>query len=416
MKTKKSPSLPASRKRKAAVPSEPLAEVNPKLELIQTLIPIALECVEEILQQEVQQLAGLRYARDDRCREYKRWGRQRGSVYLGDQKVPLQVPRVRNVARQQEIPLANYHHLQRPAALENQLFVRIIRGLSCRQYERASRLVPQAFGLSRSQISRRFIRQSAKKLQALLERRLESYTFAALVLDGKTFGEAQMIIALGITCTGEKVVLGFVESGTENSRVCAEFLQSLVARGLSYQQGLLAVIDGSKGLRKAITEAFGERVAVQRCQWHKRENVVAYLPKAQQETMRQKLQQAYEQPTHEQAKNELLKIRRELQHLNQSAVASLEEGLEETLTLHRLGLFKELGVSLKTTNCLESINAQLERLTRKVTHWRNSSQRQRWLASALLEIEPSLRRIKGYRHLPQLQVALQRDLKLTLQT
>ena len=415
MKIKNSVSLPARRKRKTAFPSESQTVVNPKLELIQTLIPIALECVQEVLQQEVEQLAGPRYSHDDAKGEYKRWGQQRGSIYLGDQKVPIQVPRVRNVQRRQEIPLVNYHHLQRPVALEDQLFVRIIRGLSCRQYERASRLVPAAFGLSRNQISRRFIRQSAKKLKALLERRLEPYTFVALVLDGKTFGEAQMIIALGITSTGEKVMLGFVESGTENSRVCTEFLQSLVARGLSAQHGLLAVIDGSKGLRKAITEVFGDRVVVQRCQWHKRENVIAYLPKTQQESMRQKLQQAYEQPTYEQAHGALLKIRRELQSLNQSAVASLDEGLEETLTLHRLGLFKELGVSLKTTNSLESINAQLERLTRKVTHWRNSSQRQRWLASALLEIEPNLRRIKGYRHLPQLQMALQRNLKRAFQ-
>ncbi|KAA0224277.1 IS256 family transposase, partial [candidate division KSB1 bacterium] len=245
----------------------------------------------------------------------KRWGRQRGSVYLGDQKVPLQVPRVRNLEAQQEIPLANYHQLQRPAALEEQLFVKIIRGLSCRQYERASSLVPEAFGLSRNQVSKRFIRQSAKKLRALMERRLEAHTFVAVVLDGKSFGEAQMIIALGITATGEKIVLGFVESGTENSRVCTEFLQSLVARGLSYRQGLLTVIDGSKGLRKAITEVFGDRVAVQRCQWHKRENVVAYLPKAQQEPMRQKMQRAYEQPTYEQAKAALLNVRRELQSL-----------------------------------------------------------------------------------------------------
>jgi transposase-like protein len=416
MKTKYPPSRPACRTGREAARREPLIEINPKLEAIQQLIPIALTCVAEVLQEEVQQLAGARYARDGANREYKRWGRQRGSVYLGDQKVPLLVPRVRDAERQQEIPLANYHYLQQPRPLESQLFVRIIRGLSCRQYDRAARMVPQAFGLSRNQISRRFIRQSAKKLKELLERRLESYEFAALVLDGKTFGEAQMIIALGITTTGEKIVLGFVESGTENSRVCREFLQSLIARGLDDQQGLLVVIDGSKGLRKAVTEVFGQKVAVQRCQWHKRENVIAYLPKTQQETMRRKLQRAYEQPTYEQAKAEFVKLRHELKQLNQSAVASLDEGFEETLTLHRLGLFKELGISLKTTNCLESINAQIERLTHKVTHWRNSDQRQRWLASALLEIEPSLRHIKGYRHLPQLKTALQRDLKLVTQT
>jgi len=399
-----------------AAQQEPPTEINPKLEAIQQLIPIALSCVAEVLQEEVQQLAGERYARNGVNRACKRWGRQRGSVYLGDQKVPLWVPRVRDVERQQEISLTNYHGLQQPRPLENQLFVRIIRGLSCRQYDRAARMVPQAFGLSRNQVSRRFIRQSAKKLQALLERQLEGYDFTALMLDGKSLGEAQMIIALGITTSGEKIVLGFVESGTENSRVCRDFLQSLVARGLRFEQGLLVVMDGSKGLRKAVTEVFGQKAAVQRCQWHKRENVIAYLPKAQQEAMRRKLQHAYEQPTYEQAKTEFGKLRHEFKQLNQSALASLDEGFEETLTLHRLGLFKELGISLKTTNCLESINAQIERLTHKVTYWRNSDQRQRWLASALVEIEPTLRHIKGYRHLPQLRTALQRDLKLATQT
>lgn len=412
MKSKKASRPRASRKARAAAVAEPFVTINPKLELIQHLIPIALGHVEDVLQSEVTQLAGPHYAHDDGREAYKRWGQQRGSVYLGDQKVPIQVPRVRNVKQGREVALANYHALQRPSALEEQLFVRIIRGLSCRQYDRAARLVPEAFGLSRNQISRRFIRTSAKKLQTLLERRLEPHEFVALALDGKSFGEAQMIVALGITATGEKIVLGFVESGTENSRVCSDFLQSLIARGLRYQTGLLVVMDGSKGLRKAITEVFGQRAMVQRCQWHKRENVVAYLPPSQQEAMRRKLQQAYEQLTYEQAKHELFKIRQELVKLNQSAVASLDEGLEETLTLHRLGLFKELGVSLKTTNCLESINAQIERLTRKVTHWKNSSQRQRWLASALLEIEPRLRKIKGYRHLSLLQQALQRELKL----
>jgi len=412
MKSKKSP----SRMGRPAAQQEPPTEINPKLEAIQQLIPIALSCVAEVLQEEVQQLAGERYARNGVNRACKRWGRQRGSVYLGDQKVPLWVPRVRDVERQQEISLTNYHGLQQPRPLENQLFVRIIRGLSCRQYDRAARMVPQAFGLSRNQVSRRFIRQSAKKLQALLERQLEGYDFTALMLDGKSLGEAQMIIALGITTSGEKIVLGFVESGTENSRVCRDFLQSLVARGLRFEQGLLVVMDGSKGLRKAVTEVFGQKAAVQRCQWHKRENVIAYLPKAQQEAMRRKLQHAYEQPTYEQAKTEFGKLRHEFKQLNQSALASLDEGFEETLTLHRLGLFKELGISLKTTNCLESINAQIERLTHKVTYWRNSDQRQRWLASALVEIEPTLRHIKGYRHLPQLRTALQRDLKLATQT
>ncbi|MCG3157899.1 MAG: IS256 family transposase ISSuac1 [bacterium] len=412
-KTQDIPCLPPRGKAGRRDDNQHPLPADTKIAMIQLLIPIALEQVGHLLSEEVQQLAGSRYARDNN-RHIKRWGQQRGSVYLGDQKVHLMVPRVRDVAHNCEIPLATYQQFDQPRTTEEQLFVRILRGLSCRHYRRAAQLVPQAFGLSKSSISRRFVRASEKKLQALLHRRLDSHEFVALVLDGKTLRHAQMVIALGLTKSGEKMILGFLECASENQRVVSEFLEHLIARGLNYRQGLLVVIDGSKGLRKAITDVFGDYAAIQRCQWHKRENVVAYLPKSQQPRWRQKLQAAYEQPTYARAKEELLGLRAELKQINQSAVASLDEGLEETLTLHRLGLFKELGISLKTTNMLESINAQIAQMVSKVSRWRNSDQRQRWTASALLEIEPSLRRIKGFRHLPQLQEALQCELKIVI--
>ncbi|KAA0227678.1 IS256 family transposase [candidate division KSB1 bacterium] len=412
-KTQDIPCLPPRRKAGRWDDNQHPLPADTKIAMIQLLIPIALEQVGHLLSEEVQQLAGSRYARDNN-RHIKRWGQQRGSVYLGDPKVHLMVPRVRDVAHNCEIPLATYQQFDQPRTTEEQLFVRILHGLSCLHYRRAAQLVPQAFGLSKSSISRRFVRASEKKLQALLHRRLDSHEFVALVLDGKTLRHAQMVIALGLTKSGEKMILGFLECASENQRVVSEFLEHLIARGLNYPQGLLVVIDGSKGLRKAITDVFGAYAAIQRCQWHKRENVVAYLPKSQQPRWRQKLQAAYEQPTYARAKEELLGLRAELKQINQSAVASLDEGVEETLALHRLGLFKELGVSLKTTNMLESINAQIAQMISKVSRWRNSDQRQRWTASALLEIEPSLRRIKGFRHLPQLQEALQRELKIVI--
>jgi len=220
-----------------------------------------------------------------------------------------------------------------------------------------------------------------------------------------------MVIALGITATGEKILLGFVQTATENETVCAAFLRELVARGLKTDQGLLIVIDGAKGLRKALQTVFGAQALVQRCQWHKRENVVAYLPKSQRTTWRWKLQAAYERPSYPEAKSALLRVRHELRLLNESAVKSLDEGFEETLTLHRLGVFPALGVSLKTTNCLESINALVGQRTDKVDRWRTSDQKQRWLAAALLDIEPRLRRIKGFRALPLLRTALQAELR-----
>jgi transposase-like protein len=169
----------------------------------------------------------------------------------------------------------------------------------------------------------------------------------------------------------------------------------------------LVIIDGGKGLRAAVRQVFAKRACVQRCQWHKRENVVAYLPKSEQAALRAQLQAAYGQPTYEKAKAALGRVQQALAQRNASAAASLAEGLEETLTLHRLGLAAELGASFKTTNCIESVNALVEQRTAKVDYWKNSDQQQRWLATALLDIEPRLRRVKGYRHLPALRRALQ---------
>lgn len=231
--------------------------------------------------------------------------------------------------------------------------------------------------LSSSTVSRRFIRASARKLRAFLDRRLERADLVALVLDGKTFAEDAMVLAVGITLQGEKRLLGFVQTATENEPACAAFLRALVERGFRYQPGLLCVIDGATGLRKALQTVFGSHAVVQRCQWHKRENVVAYLPKGHQAAWRRKLQHAYERPRYAEAKAALLRCRQELRLLNESAVTSLDEGFEETLTLHRLGVFGVLGTSLKTTNCLESINALVGQRTDKVDHWRTSDQKQR---------------------------------------
>jgi len=392
-------------------PQPEIEEGDAKVALIQALIPLGLRAAGEALVAEVTRLAGQKHSRTGGVPGYVRWGRQQGSIYLLDQKLPLTYQRVRDLPRNQEVPLATYQQLQTPRAADAGLFRKILLGLSCRDYRACAEAVPAAFGLSPSSVSRRFIRASAKQLQALQERRLEQYEFVALVLDGKTFAEDAMVIALGITVTGEKVLLGFVQTATENEPVCAAFLRDLLERGLKTDQGLLLVIDGAKGLRKAIQTVFGAQAVVQRCQWHKRENVLEYLPKSQRTTWRRKLQAAYERPSYAEAKGALLRLRQELRLVNESAVKSLDEGFEETLTLHRLGVFPTLGVSLKTTNCLESLNALVGQRTDKVDRWRTSDQKQRWLAAALLDIEPRLRRIKGFRALPLLRGALLAELR-----
>jgi len=361
--------------RKEAAQHAHLTNLDAMVPLIQALIPLGLQAFAEVMQAEVAALAGARYSRTGGRPGVVRWGQQPGSICLADQKVPVTVQRVRDRQRGRELPLASYERFQTPRAADVGLFRKVLAGLSCRDYEASAEAVPAAFGLSPSSVSRRFIRASAQQLQALQARRLDASDIVALLLDGKTFAADAMVVALGITRTGEKVILGFVQTATENEKVCSAFLRELVERGLKTEAGLLCVVDGAKGLRKAITSVFGADAPVQRCQWHKRENVVAYLPDGQRATWRRKLQVAYEKPTYAEAKAALLRVHQELRLLNESAAKSLLEGLEETLTLHRLGVFPQLGLTLKTTNCLESLNALVEQRTGKVDHWRTSDQK-----------------------------------------
>lgn len=386
-------------------------DLDSKVEAIRALIPLGLMHVKELLDQEVTELAGERYARKEEVLRGRRHGSNPGTVGLAGQRVPIRVPRVRSVTGI-EIPLRSYEACSRDHEANDLLLKRVLYGISCRNYEAAAESVPGAIGLSSSTVSRGFIEASATKLREIQERDLSGEDVVAVFLDGKTFADATMVVALGITISGEKRFLGFVETDTENERVLTPFLRSLVERGLDASQGLLVILDGGKGLRSAVKKVFRDRALVQRCQWHKRENVVSYLARSEQADWRRRLQRAYDRPTYKEALAALEQLHRELEDRNQSAAASLAEGLEETLTLHRLGMYAVLGRSLKTTNCLESVNALVEERCAKVDHWKNSSQRHRWLATALVEIEPRLRKVMGHRHLPALRDALQRELKI----
>lgn len=386
-------------------------DLDTRVDLILGLIPLGLMHVEETLKQEVEQLAGLKHARKVDGDWGSRYGTNPGSVRLGGQRLPIRVPRVRGEAG--EIPLQSYRRLHTGGGdVDEALLRRVLYGISCRNYEQAAESVPGAIGLSSSTVSRSFVQASASELKKFQERDISEADYVAIFLDGKTFADATMVIALGITMTGEKQFLGFVETATENEKVVSSFLRSLLARGLDISQGILAIIDGGKGLRTAVRRVFTRRALVQRCAWHKRENVVGYLPKRDQASWRRRLQRAMDRPIYQEARSDLEALQAELEVVNQSAAASLREGFDELLTLHRLGIFGQLGRSLKTTNCLENVNGLVEERCAKVDCWKNSNQRHRWLATALLDIEPRLRRVMGYRHLRALREALKRELKL----
>ena len=358
-------------------------EVDAKVELIRSVVPLGLLHIEELLDEEVTALAGERDARKDPSVGGRRHGRNPGTVGLAGQRVPIRVPRIRPVTAR-EIPRRSYEALHGDRAVHDLLLRRVLYGISCRHSTAAAEAIPGAIGRSGRPGSRAFIEASAAKLRALQERDLSR----------------EDVVALGITMTGETRFLGFVETDTENEKVLTPFLRSLVERGLDVSQGLLVIVEGGKGLRAAVRKAFRHRALVHRCQWHTRENVVRDVAKREQPVWRQRLQRADNRPAYDEVLAALQSRQHELEDRNPSAAGSLAEGLDETLTLHRLGVYGVLGRSLKTTNGLESINALIEARCAKVDHWQNSSQRHRWLATALLDIEPRRRKVMGYRHLP----------------
>ena len=390
-------------------------EVEAKVALIRSLIPLGLLHIEAWLDEEVPARAGERDARQDPSVGGRRHGSHPGTVGLAGPRGPMRVPRIRHVTAR-EIPRRSYDARHGDRAVHDLVVRRGRSGIACRHYAAAAEAMPGAIGLSGSPVSRACIQASATQLRARQERDLSGEDVVARVLDGKTFAEATMVVALGITMTGDKRCLGLVETDTENEQVLTPFLRSLVERGLDVSQGLLVIVDGGQGLRAAVRKAFRHRALVQRCPWHTREHVVSDLATREQPVWRPRLQRADNRPEYDEALAARQSLQHELEDRNQSAAGRLAEGLDETLTLHRLGVYGVLGRSLKTTNGLESINALIEERCAKVDHGQHSSQRQRWLATARLDIEPRLRKVMGDRHLPRLRDALKRAWKIDTTT
>ena len=388
-------------------------DLEMKLELLQNQIKLSQVLIDNILETEVQELSGARYSHDKPHKgRYSRWGTNAGSVLIGEEKVRIKVPRVIDNELEKNVSLENYKLLKKLPSPGEELMEKVILGISQRDYERVSKDCIDSFGLSQSNVSKKFIEASAQALKEFHERDLSEKDIIALLVDGKSLAKQRIIIALGITMEGEKTVLGFIQSSSENSRSIKQFLKGLISRGLNYKKGILCITDGSKGIRKALDEVFAKKYLHQRCQWHKRENVVSYLKEEDQKEYRKRLQRAYNEPTYTQVKQSLLEIRKDLKQLNLSAANSLDEGMEETLTLHKLGLSEKLGVSLGTTNCIENLNSQLGKYVNKVKYWKNSQQIFRWVACGLMESELRMKKIKNFKSLHLLREKIMETLKI----
>lgn len=382
-----------------------------KVQLFHTIVNLGLEQVYEILEEERTTLCGPRYRHEGAEREAVRAGHVRGTLPMGGRTVALQRPRVRTADGRSEIPLEGWEQFRRADSLTERAVEQMLLGVSTRKYERSLEPMPEsieASGTSKSSVSRRFIRGTQRKLDELLGRDLSSLRLAVIMIDGIHFADHVILVALGIDEEGRKTVLGLHEGATESSAACKALLRGIIDRGVSAEGALLFVVDGGKGLKKAITEMWGELALIQRCQIHKMRNVLEHLPPSMQGTVRQTIRQAYRIRDVKKAKKMLSNLAGKLDAGHPGAANSLREGLDETLTVMGLGLPDTLEQMLSVTNAIENLFGSVREVSRRVKRWGGGKMILRWSAVGLLEAEKGFRKIRGYRGMPFLIAALKK--------
>ena len=363
-----------------------------------------LQLMDLLMQEEVRELAGER-SQPQSDRTAHRWGNERGYCVVMGQKVPIQRPRVRTTD-DKEVRLGSYEMFHRGEPLTETVWEKLMLGLSTRNYGQAIRQFTEAYGLEKSAVSEHFIEASRAKLKKMMERRLDKTRLCALLIDATPFQGQQMVAALGIDEYGRKMILGIRQGATENATVVGELLADLVDRGLDFTEPRLYILDGGKALTAAVKKHAGESPAIQRCQVHKRRNVLDHLMDEQKLAVSKKLNAAYALEEYGAAKEALNTLHRELMDLNPSAARSLGEGMEETLTVHRLHMPAQLRKTMASTNVIESAFSIVEKVCKNVKRWHGGDQRERWVGSGLLVAENQFRRITGYKLIPVLMEEL----------
>ena len=363
-----------------------------------------MKIIQHIIKDDVQQLAGeQRYARDGK--EGQLWGRQPGWVAFAGRKVAVDKPRIRSKETGREMKLPNYEHLQQETRLDQAMIDQIALGLSSRNYEHSIEALCEGYGIKKSSVSRHFITASRRELEELLDRKLSDLQIGAVFLDGVHRGGQCVIVALGVARDGRKHCLGLWQGATENGAICESLLQDLIDRGLDPKQRRLFIVDGAKALSSVIRKKFPGS-EIQRCQLHKRRNVTEHLPEIHQADVERRLKAAYAMSSYKDAKAALHRVMDQLERLNPSAARSLAEGLEETLTLHRLNVADALRISLKSTNIIESSLSRVDEISGRVKRWRGGDHLQRWTAKALLIVEKKFRKVKGHQSMATLMDSL----------
>jgi transposase-like protein len=380
--------------------------------LLALSVGVGLRVLAELMEEEVDEVVGPK-GKHDSERTAVRHGRESGEVTLGGRRVAVERPRVRSADGRSELPLETYAHFADRDPLTKSVLERMLAGVSTRRYRRTqepvgSQVERAARSTSKSSVSRTFSERTRRSLGELMSRRLDDVRLAVMMIDGLELQGRTNIVALGITTEGVKIPLGLWEGSTENATVATALLSDLVERGLDPEQGILFVIDGAKALRKAIRNVFGD-APVQRCLRHKERNVIEHLPERERPLVKQRLRRAWALDDHARASDQLRRLAAELDRSYPGAAGSLREGIEETLTLTRLGVTGSLRRTLESTNPCESMIEIVRRTQRNVKRWSSGEMALRWTAAGMLEAEQQFRKIIGYRDLATLVIAIERD-------
>ncbi len=381
--------------------------------LLALSVGVGLGVLHELMEAEVDEVVGPK-GRHIADRRAVRHGHEDGEVTLGGRRVPVSRPRARSADGEHEVELGTYAHFASRDPLADVMLERMLAGVSTRRYARTGEPVGAEIdqvsrSTSKSAVSREFVSRTREHLIDLMSRPLDDLRLAVVMLDGIDLKGRCCVVALAIDTDGVKHPLGLWDGSTENATVATTLLSNLVERGLDVEQGVLVVLDGAKALRKAVRDVFGSDTPVQRCVRHKERNVIEHLPEHARDSVRRRLRAAWALDDHDTALDRLHALADELTRTDPGAAASLREGLEETLTVTRLGVRGTLKRTLASTNPCESMIETVRRISRNVKRWRNGDMCLRWTAAGMLEAETQFRRIIGHGDLAKLAVTVERD-------
>lgn len=375
--------------------------------LMELSMSLGIEVMRMMFEQDVEQYAGPKGKHNVKDRTGYRHGTEKTTVVIGGKKIRTERPRVRANDGSGELPLETLELFQTEDPLNKAILARLLSGVSTRKYcGTVDGEFQDAICVSKSEVSRRFIKEMDKLMQEFFTRGLTK-DYPIVMVDGLVLGDMIILAAMGIDREGNKQMLGIVEGGSENSAVAAGLFNDLIARGLDPFRKRLFVLDGGKALHKAVLDVFGENAIIQRCQVHKKRNVLSYLPKSEQANVSKALTMAYREFEYGVAKRKLKTLADNLEYRYPKAAGSLLEGLEETLTVHKLNIPGLLRQTLCSTNPMESANSACRGIIRRTTRIRDGGMALRHAAAGFMGAEQGFRRIKGYKQIGVLVAMLE---------